>query len=188
MTASRSIVCSALAAAALLGAGVSTAQAREKAVLMVNGTWVSPVNEQGQVAESWGNGVEMRICHEREPWQIGIGGFVAIGQGEEGYTARDIYDLRFNVDLKSKHASGSSLIPFIGIGLDVLNIASHLPNGTTYRGTTLGMNARAGVGGWATRSIYYSVSASYLGAIVPGTGDDLGGLVVQLGLGYTLDM
>jgi hypothetical protein len=179
-------VCAALGAALLLVS--AAAQAREKSVLMVNGTWVSPLNDKGQVAESWGNGVEMRICHEREPWQIGIGGFVAIGQEEKDRAARDIYDLRFNVDLKSKHSSGASLIPYLGIGLDVLNIASHLPNGATFRGTTLGINARAGIGGWATQSIYYSAGVSYLGAIVPGTGDDLGGLVVQLGLGYTLDM
>jgi hypothetical protein len=187
MTPSRSIsVGVALGAAVFLAAG--SAGAREKSVLMVNGTWVSPLNDKGKVAESWGNGVEMRICHEDEPWQIGIGGFVAIGAEEKDRAARDIYDLRFNVDLKAKNRNGGSLIPFIGIGLDVLNIASHMPSGTTFRGTTLGINARAGIGGWATRSIYYTVGASYLGAIVPGTGDDLGGLVVQLGLGYTLDM
>jgi hypothetical protein len=186
MTASKAIVRAAAVAAVLLAA--SSAGARERAVLMVNGTWVSPVSDRGAVTDSWGNGVEMRICHDREPWQIGIGGFVALGQEDKERSARDVYDLRFNVDLKSKAGQGSSLIPFIGIGLDVLNIASHLPNGDTLRGTTLGVNARVGVGGWATQSIYYSVGASYLGAIVPGTGDDLGGLVVQAGLGYTLDM
>ena len=74
------------------------------------------------------------------------------------------------------------------LSADIINFAaatSSFSKGETLRGTTLGVNAHAGLMGKVTGQWVYRASATYLGAIVPGTGDDLGGLVLQFGLGRT---
>ena len=75
----------------------------------------------------------------------------------------------------------------VELELDVLYMTTRVPDGDSARGTTLGLNAQAGFMGFLGKTWVYRVSGSYLGAIVPGTGDDLGGLVLQAGIGKFFD-
>ena len=78
------------------------------------------------------------------------------------------------------HADRSAL------GLDVLSITTRTKT-ETMRGTTLGISAQAGFMGRIGDRLMYRASATYIGAIVPGTGDALDGLVFQVGLGWLFD-
>jgi hypothetical protein len=175
------------AAVAVLGVPVSGAHAGGDVGVVVDGTMIKPLGEQGAVSNSLGYGAEIRMMPNRECFTASIGGFFALGQPEGEKTMRDIYDFHFNIGLKPERTRDSKLIPFVTIGLNVLYMTTHEPNDMSYRGTTLGLNARAGVMGHMTESWIFRVSGSYLGAIVPGTGDDLGGLVLQAGIGKMLD-
>jgi len=173
--------------ALILGAALAprAARAREDAVVVVEPTLVSPLAEHGRVSQSLGAGTELRILPRREPWTIYMGGFYALGQPDGKKTLRDLMDVHFNVGFNLDDPHGKGIIPFASLGLDVLHMATRIPDGPTYRGTTLGVNARLGVMGFVGKRWFYTVSAAYLGAVVPGTGDDLGGLVMQAGLGMS---
>ncbi len=170
----------ATAAVALLA---HEARADDGVGMMVDATLIKPLGEDGTVTNSQGAGAEIRMLPRREPMTLSIGGYYALGQPSVAQTARDIYDFHFNVGFKPERSKGSKLIPFLSIGLDVLFMNTHQPDGAHYRGTTLGINAAAGFMGFLSDRWIYRVNGAYLGAIVPGTGDDLGGLVLQAGIG-----
>jgi hypothetical protein len=101
--------------------------------------------------------------------------------------ARDIFDLHIMAGMTPASRS-AAVSPYAGVGLDVLSITTRdHDKGVTVRGTTLGVSAQAGVLGRVADKGLIKASASYLGAIVPGTGDDLGGLVLQLAVGMAFD-
>jgi len=158
--------------------------ADEGAALMVQGTMLSPIGEKGRVADSYGWGAEIRIVPD-DPMTMSFGGYAAIGQPDHGKEMRDVYTFCYDVAwTPGKHAS---VRPFIGAGLDILWVTTRIPDREQQRGTTLGLHARAGVVHALSKRWLIQASASYLGAIVPGTGDDLGGLVLQAGIGKTFD-
>jgi len=144
----------------------------------------------------WG-GVDMERCaphslspnclssqHYRNPLYLGLGAFVGFSNGTNADTRRDLYGVRVSSGLGS--ALTKWLVPFATIGLDALFVATDLPNGSHHRGPTLGIDVRAGILGTFGSSFMYSISASYLGAVAPGTGDNAGGLLLGVGLGWRL--
>jgi len=177
-------------ALALAATALAAAPARaggEQGYLMIDSTLVKPLGERGRVSNSMGYGGEVRMLDNRDMLTVSLGGFVALGQREDGKNLRDIYDLHLNVGFKPEGTKRSLLIPFLSIGINVLGMETRDEKGTNpLRGTTMGMNARAGIMGHLGDEWLYRVSASYLGAIVPGTGDDLGGLVLQVGVGKAI--
>lgn len=154
--------------------------------MLVDATIVKPTGESGRVSNSLGYGAEIRMMPHREPFTVSFGGFFGLGERQPDKVARDLYDFHFNIGFKASKSRRRHLIPFLTVGLDVLFITSHQPDGATFKGTTLGLNASAGFLGHISDTWVYRVNGSYLGAIVPGTGDDLGGLVLQAGVGKLL--
>jgi len=155
----------------------------DEVALVVDGTLIEPLAEDGRVSTSLGHGAEIRFMPHHEPLTISIGGYYGLGQHDGGKTMRDIYDFHFDVGFKTEHSRGKHLVPYLTVGLDVLHMTTRIPDDATHRGITLGLNAQAGFLGHISKHWIYRVSGSYLGAIVPGTGDDLGGLVLQAGIG-----
>ena len=147
--------------------------------IIVNATMVKPTGEQGRVAESVGLGGEIHVAPD-EFIQITMGGYTAVGRKDGEKILRDLYDIHFEVALRPEISS--ALMPYAGVGLDVLAMTTH-QGGKTARGTTLGVHASLGMTGHIGDDFMFKAGASFLGAVVPGTGDDLGGLVLQLGLG-----
>lgn len=174
-------------ALAFIAALASPARAGDEVALVVDGTMIEPLAEDGRVSTSLGHGAEIRFMPRRDPFTISIGGYYALGQADGGKTMRDIYDFHFNFGFKPEHRRPKLLVPYLSVGLDVLHMTTRIPDEATHRGITLGLNAQAGFLGYVSKRWIYRVSGSYLGAIVPGTGDDLGGLVLQAGLGRVFD-
>jgi outer membrane protein W len=176
------VTANALAAAALAPA---TARAdSEETVLAVHLTSILP--QEGTHAGADGVGAELRFFDDDEMMTGGFSAFAAFGrQGAD--ERRDVLDVRFHLAMKPEDAG--RVAPYAGVGLDLLHVTTHLPgpDAMTARGTTLGVSVEAGVMGKASRRWFYRASVGYLGAIVPGTGDDLGGVVVQLGVGRMID-
>ena len=178
----------------LLGAAVAAtgmiaqrdARADDAAAIVVDSTLLQSLGDRDHISDSAGAGVELRFLPHREMITGSIGGFAAIGQPDGGKTQRDVYDFHFSVGMKPERTRGKILIPFAALGLDVLSITTR-DKTQTLRGTTLGISAQAGIMGRIGDRMVYRASASYLGAIVPGTGDELGGLVLQVGLGWLFD-
>ncbi len=141
---------------------------------------------QDDVADSVGYGFELRMVDRRSPLTMAVGGFAAIGQADGKKAMRDVYDLHYNVGVKPERTRGKMLIPYLSVGMNFLGVTTREPAGQTYRGTTIGLNAQAGVMGHLGDKWLYRASATYLGAIVPGTGDDLGGVVLSIGVGRRL--
>jgi hypothetical protein len=175
---------SAIALAALPGRAVA-----DDTALMVNATMVKPIGGEGRVSESHGGGGEIVIL-PGDDVIVQIGGYGVLGQDVRGKTARDIYDLHLQVGLRTG-GRRAALSAYGALGLDVLAMTTRLAiedqGARVHRGTTLGISAQVGVLGEIGERALYRVGASYLGAIVPGTGDDLGGLVLQLALGARFD-
>lgn len=173
-------------AAALLAAAPAPAQAGgDDVVTLVNLTNLRHTGEDGRVAESRGGGIDLQILPSA-PFTVSMGGWFALGVASGAPERRDVYDFHVQVGLKPERTKGTAVAPFLTVGLDVLYVTSYQDK-RTYRGTTLGASAQAGIIGYAGDRVFYRAGAGYLGAIVPGTGDDLGGLVLQVGLGYSLD-
>jgi hypothetical protein len=147
---------------------------------------LSPIGDKGRISDSYGWGAEVRVVPD-DPITMSFGGYAALGRHDGGKDMRDVYTFGYDVAWQpGKH--DTVLRPFLGVGLDVLWVNSRFADGSApLRGTTLGVHARAGAIHSLSRRWLLQVSASYLGAIVPGTGDDLGGLVLQAGLGKTFD-
>jgi hypothetical protein len=158
-----------------LAAGAGPARAGDDAALVVDATMLYP---KDGFAASTGLGAELRFL-EDDFLTMSMGGFAALGQHEEGGKGRDVFDVHFQVGGRFGKAAFS---PYHGLGLDVLHITTH-ERGMDHRGTTLGVSAAGGVMGRVGKSFMWRATAGYIGAIVPGTGDDLGGIVFQLGLG-----
>lgn len=165
----------------------AAAHAGDEPAVLVDATMIEPLGEEGRVSSSFGYGTELRLLPNREPFLAAFGAWYGIGVLDGQKTMRDMYDFHFDIGLKPERTQGDSIYPFGTIGLDVLHMVTRDPDGPTYRGTTLGLHARVGAMGSLGKRWYYSVSIGYLGAIVPGTGDDLGGLVMQAGLGFKID-
>jgi len=179
----RALLCS-IAITGLLG---GTAHAGgEMGFLVVDSTMLKPIGEDGEVSNSLGYGAELRMMDTREVLTMSIGGYYALGQLDGEKTMRDVYDFHVNIGVKPEHTSGDMLIPYLTIGLDVLAMTTRIPKGDEYKGTTLGLNASGGVMGHLGDTWLYRASVSYLGAVVPGTGDDLGGVVLQVGFGRAI--
>lgn len=155
----------------------------DEVALVVDGTLIEPLAEDGRVSTSLGHGAEIRFMPNREPVTVSIGGYYALGQLDGDKTMRDIYDFHFDVGFKKERSRDKILIPYISVGLDILHMTTRIPDDATHRGITVGLNAQAGFLGHISKNWVYRVSGTYLGAIVPGTGDDLGGLVLQAGIG-----
>lgn len=171
--------------ASLLLAAAAPARA-DQTGLLVDGTLVKPIGGEGRVAESSGAGGEI-VMLPTSSWLIQIGGYGVFGRPDTGVEARDIFDLHLIAGMTPASREATAL-PYAGVGLDVLSITTRdHDKGTIARGTTLGVSAQAGIlGRFADRGLV-KASATYLGAIVPGTGDDLGGLVFQLAVGMAFD-
>ena len=184
----RTFLVAALSVLAL--AALPARAAADDAALMANATMVKPLGGDGRVTESRGAGGEIVMLPDNMIVQIG--GFGVIGQHIPGKTARDLYDLHLMVGLLAG-GRRASLSPYGALGIDVLSMTTRLPetdappDDRIRRGTTLGISAQLGALGRIGDRGLFRVSASYLGAIVPGTGDDLGGLVLQLALGARFD-
>lgn len=159
------------------------ASADEETALIIDVTHLTP--RQGLHAGASGLGAELRFLSDHECMTGSFGAFAAFG--EQGTDVRqDVLDVHMQVGVKPEHAE--HFIPYLGLGLDVLHVTTHeTAPSMSFRGTTLGISAVAGFMGHATDKLVYRATVGYLGAIVPGTGDDLGGVMLQIGLGYMID-
>lgn len=171
---------------ALLLVAVTSPARADQTGLLIDGTLVKPVGAGGRVAESSGAGGDI-VMLPTSSWIIQIGGYGVFGRAATGVEARDIFDLHLIAGMTPASRS-ATVAPYAGVGLDVLSIVTRdHDKGETARGTTLGVSAQAGLlARFADRGLL-KASATYLGAIVPGTGDDLGGLVLQLAAGMSFD-
>ena len=169
----------------ILAAGSGVALA-DPTGLLVNGTLVKPIGGEGRVSQSSGAGGEILLL-PTSSWLVQIGGYGVFGSPATGVEARDIFDLHIQVGMTPASRT-ATVAPYACLGLDVLSITvrDH-DKGETERGTTLGVSAQAGVLGRIGDRGLIKASGTYLGAIVPGTGDDLGGLVLQLAAGMAFD-
>lgn len=179
----RSLLPHSLAAVTVLAAALATpAHAdQDEVALVVDATMLYP---KDGYAESTGAGAEIRFLVDREPFTMSLGGFAAVGQQARNERGRDVLDVHFQA--AGKLGGWRSIAPYAGLGLDLLHVTTHVP-GAELRGTTLGVSAMGGFVGAIGDRLVWRATAGYLGAIVPGTGDDLGGLVLQLGIGARLD-
>lgn len=153
----------------------------EETALVLDATLLAP--RAGIHAGATGMGAELRFFPDDECMTGSIGGFAVVGQPGTD-TRQDVLDVHFQIGMKPENAK--RLVPYASLGIDVLHVTTHTM-GETFRGTTLGVSGQAGLLGRLGDKWMYRASAGYLGAIVPGTGDDLGGLVLQLGIGYMID-
>lgn len=165
------------------------ARADMNGVLSFDAALVESLDDEN-LADSQGFGATMNIIGRRTPVRMSIGGFAALGRPDGDKNMRDIYDVHFDVGLNPETRKRKALVPFVSVGIDFLYVNTRAANdtgaGTSAAGMTMGMNARGGVFGFLGERWVYHASASYIGAVVPGTGEGLDGLVFQVGLGKTL--
>jgi hypothetical protein len=160
-------------------AAPAPALAGEETALLFDAVTLLP--KDGVHAGASGLGAELRFVGE-DCMTGGFTAFAAIGApGTEN--RRDVLDFGFTVGIRPER---SSLAPFAAVSLDVLHITTHAPE-MTYRGTTLGIGAHVGVLGRVGDKLFVKASGGFLGAIVPGTGDDLGGWLLSGGVGWMID-
>jgi hypothetical protein len=157
------------------------AHAGEEVAVVVDATHLLP--RDGVHAGASGPGVELRFFEKNQAFTGGFGAFAAIGAPGTD-TRRDVLDVHTSVGVKPKRSD--SIAPYIAVGLNVLHVTTHQPM-RTLRGTTLGINAQVGLLGRIGEKLFLRANVGYLGAIVPGTGEDLGGWIVQAGLGLVID-
>jgi len=175
-----------LFAALCMLAGASGVALADPTGLLVNGTVVKPIGGEGHVGQSSGAGGEILLL-PTSSWLVQIGGYGVFGRPATGVEARDIFDLHLQVGMTPASRT-AAVAPYACLGIDVLSITTRdHDKGETARGTTLGVSAQAGVLGRIGDRGLVKASGTYLGAIVPGTGDDLGGLVLQLAAGMAFD-
>ena len=159
----------------------TSAFADDEGAILVDATQILP--RSGRHAGGTGIGAEMRFFEGHDVMTGSIGGFATIG-AEGGPSRQDLLDVHFQVGMKPEHAA--HFAPYLGLGLDVLHVTTHTMD-HDYRGTTLGISAQGGVIGMLGDKAMFRATAGYLGAIVPGTGDDLGAWVLQVGIGLRMD-
>jgi len=159
----------------------AAAFADEETAVIIDATHIAP--RQGLHAGASGMGAELRFLDD-DCMTGSFGAFAAFGQ-QGTDTRQDVLDV--HVQIGVKHDISRKLMPYMGLGIDVLHVTTHeTAPAMSFRGTTLGVSAMVGLLGHATDKIVYRATVGYLGAIVPGTGDDLGGVVMQIGLGYMI--
>jgi hypothetical protein len=160
----------------------AAARAEEPAAIVVDATQILP--KEGVHAGATGVGAELRFVPDDECMTMSIGGFAAAGDTGDRFR-RDVLDVHFQIGVKTKK---KSLAPYLGLGVDVLHVTTHVEETQmSFRGTTLGLSAQAGLVGTLGEHIVVRATAGYMGAIVPGTGDDLSAVVLQVGVGYQMD-
>jgi len=162
----------------LTGAAVtaSPAAAEDGLALMGGAAWMMP---RGDVGEAVGGGAEARLIDDEATVGMSLIGLVGRTPAER---RRDIMDVRIDAGLRPCKKC-RAISPYLALGVDVLHVTTHEPT-RSVRGSTLGLSAHAGLmgrigdDGWAWRA-----GATYLGAIVPGTGEDLGGISLSFAVG-----
>jgi hypothetical protein len=174
-----------IAIAALVVAGsAGSAAADDDLALMATGAWMMP---RGGFGEAYGGGAEARMIDDNIT--IGFGARALVGRAP-AERRRDVMDVDFNVGVVLCDRC-KSFAPYLGVGLDILHITTHEPT-RSVRGSTLGLSGSAGlmgeVGEVGDRDWMWRAGVQYLGAIVPGTGEDLGGVTLSLAVGtYIMD-
>jgi hypothetical protein len=165
------------------------------------GVLVQPaiVFPNGGVARTYGGGVEAAllpytalrvddcpsgciVTPDTGSTYLGAALFATATDAESGKIARQVYGLQISYGY-GWHVT-SWLIPYATIGLDPMVVSSRLLAGDRHTGMTLGASLRAGLLGYLGRHVVYSVTASLVGAIAPGVGDNAGGLVLQAAIGW----
>lgn len=164
----------------------SPAAAKGDSAMILHTALVKPIKDTDRYSESMGAGADIRWIPRREWMTMSFGGFASIGRATPSLTARDFYDFHFNLGVKSVSKREAGIIPYATLGLDVLAMTIH-EKSRTVTGTTLGINADIGFMGYLSKRVVYRASVTYLGAITPGTGEDLGSLVFNLGVGYVFE-
>ena len=180
--------------AALLG--VSPAEANDtNGAVFVHAIDVQP---QNGVAEGIGAGIEAALVPwsgtthmdcpagcihgPYQPVYFGVGAFATHTLGTDADTRRDLYGLRASIGLGK--GPNDWFIPFATIGLDGLIVNTVSSERAHHVRPTLGADVRVGILGMLGDRLMYAVSASYLGAVAPGTGDNAGGLVLEVAVGW----
>ncbi len=173
-----------LAGLAVIAGGVGSARADDGLALLATGGWMVP---RGDVGESYGGGAEARMIDD--VLTVGFGASALVGRTPAA-RRRDVMDVYLNVGVRLCERC-RALAPYTALGLDVLHVTTSDP-ARSVRGSTLGLSGHVGLmgrlggdgdgdrgrGAWMWRA-----SASYLGAIVPGTGEDLGGVTLSVAIG-----
>jgi hypothetical protein len=159
----------------------TSAFADDEGAILVDATHILP--RSGVHGGGDGIGAELRFLEGHDVMTGSIGGFATVGS-EGGPSRQDLLDVHFQIGIKPEHAA--HLAPYLGVGLDVLHVTTHTMD-ADYRGSTLGVSAQGGVIGMLGDKFMFRATAGYLGAIVPGTGDDLGAWVLQVGVGVRMD-
>lgn len=154
-------------------------------VITFDGLYVASTNSE-LLNDSRGMGASMRVLGAGEPFNMEIGAFAAIGMADGQRAMRDVYDIHLNMGLNAPTKKRRIAVPFVSIGLDFLYVNTRAPDGTSAAGMTMGMNAKGGLFGYITKNWIYTANVSYIGAVVPGTGAGLDGLIFQVGLGKRL--
>jgi len=155
--------------------------------LVLSGTWLGTT--RSTVTPSAGVGAECLMLGFEEsrprPWFFIVGGFVVAPlDQDDARPQRDAIDVHGR--LGARLTFRPWMQPYAAAGLDALYVGTHGDMGPFKRGTTLGVSFTGGVLGRLGDHLLYTATVGYLGAIVPGTGDELDGLIVQLGLGLRM--
>lgn len=182
---SRGTLVGALAALALCYLPATDAHAGADGVLTFDGIHVASTNDE-LLSDSRGLGASMRVFGTREPFNLELGAFAAIGKGGGERAMRDIYDVHVNFGLNPPTKKRRLIVPFVSVGLDFLYVSTRTPDGASASGMTMGMNAKGGIFGYITDDWIYTANVSYIGAVVPGTGEGLDGVIFQVGFGKRL--
>ncbi len=174
-----------LCALGLVAAMAGRAAAGADGVLTFDGAFVlSPDGDR--LSDSRGFGAHFHAVDRRDPFLLSIGGVAAIGEADGDKAMRDIYDIHFNFGFKMGSRKHKLLLPFASLGVDFLYVGTRQTDGSRAAGMTMGLNVRGGFMGYLGDNWMYHAGASYIGAIVPGTGEGLDGLVFQVGVGKKL--
>ena len=174
-----------LAAASIALLAPNEALAGSDGFITFDAVHVASTNN-AQLNDSSGLGATMRVLGGREPFNLDIGAFAAIGRSDGQRAMRDVYDIHVNFGLNPPSKKRRLVVPFVSLGLDFLYVSTRAPEGPSASGMTMGMNARGGIFGSLSKEWMYIANVSYIGAVVPGTGQGLDGLIFQIGVGKQL--
>lgn len=171
---------------ALVVLGLSgPAAAGVEGVLTFDGAFVATPDAE-RFTDARGAGMTMRVFGKREPFNLQVGAFAALGRPASDRLMRDIYDVHLSMGLNPPTKKSRLLVPFASLGVDFLYVSTRAPDGNRAAGMTMGLDLRGGVFGHITEDWMYTATAAYIGAVVPGTGEGLDGLVFQVGIGKRL--
>lgn len=139
-----------------------------------------------RLTDARGMGASMRVFGTSEPFNITMGGFAAIGTKDDTRQMRDVYNIDINLGLNPPTKKRRIAVPYVSVGVNFLYVATRSPEGTSAAGMTMGMNAQGGLFGYLTKEWIYSAGVKYIGAVVPGTGEGLDGVIFHVGVGKKL--